>query len=297
MYLNSLAKNLYTSTARFVFELLQNAEDNHYTKAQARGEPPHVLFHVYPHKIVQECNEDGFTEANLTAICDVGRSSKQGAQGYIGEKGIGFKSVFMAAHRVHIQSGELSFYFQHRSGDPGLGMITPVWQVPQEDLGDQFTRISLLLHDGEDVEELARQRNHIRRQFEEIHDTILLFLKSLSKIMVVFHDDENDEQKATKSVTFSINREETARTVVTKRTTQNGHTTEDVRYYHTTKQVVTNLARNRNQTYSESEEASKVYAKSEVTLAFPLTSEHVPLLNDEWVFAFLPIQKMRFKVC
>jgi HSP90 family molecular chaperone len=49
-----------------------------------------------------ECNEDGFTAKNLTVICDVGKSSKLGAQGYIGEKGIGFKSVFMAAYKVHI---------------------------------------------------------------------------------------------------------------------------------------------------------------------------------------------------
>ena len=115
-----LAKNLYTSQARFVFELLQNADDNQYTM----GQDPYVVFRVYPDRIVIDCNEDGFTRQNLTAICDIGKSSKTGSQGYIGEKGIGFKSVFMAAWRVHIQSRSFSFDFVHRKGDSGMGMIT-----------------------------------------------------------------------------------------------------------------------------------------------------------------------------
>lgn len=40
-------------------------------------------------------NERGFSPANVRALCDVGRSTKgKGGLGYIGQKGIGFKSVF-----------------------------------------------------------------------------------------------------------------------------------------------------------------------------------------------------------
>ncbi|KAK7968722.1 hypothetical protein PG988_007795 [Apiospora saccharicola] len=285
----TLAQNLYTSKARFVFELLQNAEDNHYKKARKRGETPWVSFHVYPHMIVQECNEDGFTEANLKAICAVGQSSKHGHQGYVGEKGIGFKSVFMAAYRVHIQSRGLSFSFQHRVSDTGLGMVTPEWQDPQDDLEEQLSRITLLLHDEGDAEELARQRARIRAQFAEIHDTILLFLKKLDQIAVVFHDDE-DEGKVTKRITFTINRKEAGRRVLTKLTSEGDSTSEETKYYHITQQVVNGLAGNENRVYTETEHAS-----SEITLAFPLTMDNIPVLHDEWVFAFLPVQKTRFK--
>ncbi|KAG6368207.1 hypothetical protein INS49_002408 [Diaporthe citri] len=72
----TLAKNLYTSNARFVFELLQNAEDNRYTRAQEQGHAPYVSFQVYNDRIIIEYNEDGFKEENVRAICDVGRSSK-----------------------------------------------------------------------------------------------------------------------------------------------------------------------------------------------------------------------------
>ncbi|KAK8095117.1 uncharacterized protein PG998_014341 [Apiospora kogelbergensis] len=291
-----LAQNLYTSKARFVFELLQNAEDNHYEEARGRGEAPCVSFHVYPHKIVQECNEDGFTEANLKAICAVGKSSKHGPQGYIGEKGIGFKSVFMAAYRVHIQSSGLSFSFEHRPNDTGLGMITPEWQDPQDDLREHLSRITLLLHDDGDADKLARQRAHIREQFAEFHDTILLFLKKLDKIVIVFHDDEEDEAKVTKSITFTINRREADRRVLTKRTSEGDNTTEDFKYYHVTQHLVNHLAENENRVHTETERANRAYVTSEVTLAFPHTSRHVPMLGDEWVFAFLPLQKTRFKI-
>ena len=111
-----LAKNLYNSSARFVFELLQNTDDNSYSKARSLSAVPFVSFHVYHRRIVVECNEDGFTQENLKAICDVGKSSKTGTQGYIGEKGIGFKSVFMVAWKVHIKVGRFLVLFPAQNG-------------------------------------------------------------------------------------------------------------------------------------------------------------------------------------
>ena len=104
---------MYGSDARFVFELLQNADDNRFDLARASGAVPTVSFHIRPNKIIVECNEDGFTLEDLSTICSVGRSTKSTSYGYIGAKGIGLKSVFIAASRVYIQSGEFSFSFKH----------------------------------------------------------------------------------------------------------------------------------------------------------------------------------------
>jgi hypothetical protein len=104
----------------------QNADDNRFTHANTQGESPFISFEVYPDRIVVECNEDGFTARDLSAICTVGESTKSASHGYIGAKGIGFKSVFIAAWKVHIQSGHFSFFFQHKKGDLGLGMVLPV---------------------------------------------------------------------------------------------------------------------------------------------------------------------------
>ncbi|PYH67489.1 uncharacterized protein BO88DRAFT_416453 [Aspergillus vadensis CBS 113365] len=99
-----LAKDVYNSSARFVFELLQNADDNSYSKAKSRSEAPYVSFRVYPRQIVLECNEGGFTPEDLIAICNIGNSSKTSVQVYVGENNIGFKSVFMVAWKVLVHS-------------------------------------------------------------------------------------------------------------------------------------------------------------------------------------------------
>ncbi|KAK2483573.1 hypothetical protein H9L39_05365 [Fusarium oxysporum f. sp. albedinis] len=119
-----LARNIYGSGDRFVFEPLQNAEDNSFRKADGKNDPPFISFQIHPKHIVVECNEDGFTSLDLKAICSVGESTKTAKHGYVGAKGIGFKSVFIAASRVHIQSGNFSFEFRHNRNDPGLGMFT-----------------------------------------------------------------------------------------------------------------------------------------------------------------------------
>lgn len=75
---------------------------------------------MYRNRIIVDCNENSSTLANLRTICDVGKSSKntgQEGQRYIGEKGIGFKSVFMAAWKIHINSGYFPLHFESRPGD------------------------------------------------------------------------------------------------------------------------------------------------------------------------------------
>ncbi len=287
-----LAKNLYTSKARFVFELLQNADDNSYTKAASRGSTPYVSFRVHPRQVVVECNEDGFNRENLTAICSVGKSSKMGAQGYIGEKGIGFKSVFMAAWKVHIQSGPFSFSFRHRPGDSGMGMISPIWEDPGESLDLPLTRITLFLHETGDADELARARQAIQEQFKGLQETFLLFMKNLGRVHVAFHDEKGEQ---TSSATYTIERPRANHAILKRTDVAHGATQEQARRFHVTTHEAANLARNENRTYSEAEEAARAYSKSQVTLAFPLTAASVPITEPQELFVFLPVRPVGFK--
>ncbi|RDL30730.1 Uncharacterized protein BP5553_10075 [Venustampulla echinocandica] len=191
----TLATNLYKSHARFVFELIQNAEDNNYRKATSSGTAPYIKFTVYPNKIVIDSNEDGFTTENVIAICKVGQSTKKrdGAQQYIGEKGIGFKSVFMVASKVHIQSGPFSFFFEHPPGARGMGMVTPVWEPAEVALPGPLTRMTLTLLDKLDYPELLSQ-------FDTLPDTFLLFLNKLGAITI---DKIEFAGKSAESTTFS----------------------------------------------------------------------------------------------
>ena len=258
-----------------MFELLQNADDNHYTKARECKAVPFVSFRVYTSQVVLECNEDGFTRENLVAICNVGKSSKTGAQGYIGEKGIGFKSVFMVAWKAHIQSGDFSFSFQHRREGSGMGMISPVWEDINEKLAGPLTRITLFLHES------GNQRETTLQQFRELQDTILLFMKNLEKIEIIMHDEED---QITSKTIFSMDHEANDRVSLRKIILQNGQTQDHRRYYHVTKHMAERLSKNENRTYSE------------VVLAFPLTHDSIPIIEPQDVFAFLPVRHMGFTV-
>ncbi|KAI1377806.1 hypothetical protein F4677DRAFT_458573 [Hypoxylon crocopeplum] len=287
----TLAKNLYTSKARFVFELLQNADDNKYTRAATSNSVPYVSFHIYPRRIILECNEDGFTNENLSAICSVGKSSKTGAQGYIGEKGIGFKSVFMVASKVDVQSGAFSFSFRHKSGESGMGMITPIWEETDEELQGPLTRFTLHLHDTGDADILEKTRESIKEQFEELPGTILLFMKNLRRIHVAFY---NDLQEETSSTTYSIEHPQANHAVLRNTRLANGTTQEDIKRFHVTTSEATNLAKNENRTYTEAEEVTRAYSKSQITLAFPLSNTFTPIIEPQYVFAFLPVRRVGF---
>lgn len=282
-----MAKNLYTSKARFVFELLQNADDNSYAKAAALGAAPCVSFRVFPHRITMECNEDGFTNENLEAICSVGKSSKTGSQGYIGEKGIGFKSVFMAAWKAHIQSGAFSFSFRHRNGESGMGMISPIWEENQEERDSSLTRLTLHLHDTGDSDALEKTHQIIREQFQELQETILLFMKNLRIIRVAFHGVDGAE---TSSAEYSIQRSEVNHAVLTRAVIGNGNKKQHVKHYHVTVHQATDIPRHENRTYSGQADHT-----SQIVVAFPLSETSVPIIEPQDIFVYLPVRPAGFK--
>ncbi|KAI0385044.1 hypothetical protein F5Y04DRAFT_204258 [Hypomontagnella monticulosa] len=287
----TLAKNLYTSKARFVFELLQNADDNKYTRAVASSSVPYVSFSVYPDRIIVDCNEDGFTDENLTAICSVGKSSKTATRGYIGEKGIGFKSVFMVASKVHIQSGAFSFSFRHKTGESGMGMISPVWEDTSAQLQPPMTQLTLYLHDTGDANTLATIRESIRKQFEELQETFLLFMNNLKQVHVSFY---NEVRQQTSITTYSIDRPRANYAILRRSKIANGTTSEDVKHFHVTTREAMDLAKNDNRIYLQAELTARAYSKSQVTLAFPLSEDSIPIIEPQDLFVFLPVRPVGF---
>jgi hypothetical protein len=227
------------------------------------------------------------------AICSVGQSSKTGAQGYIGEKGIGFKSVFMAAWKVHIQSGAFSFSFTHRNGDSGMGMISPIWEDNAEPLTDgPLTRITLHLHSTMDGDMAAKTRQAIQEQFAELQETVLLFVKNLKITYVKFY---NEERQETSSATYSVTRPHPNYATLSKSKVSRGTTENKTTYFHVTEHEADNLARNENRNYSRDEEARRAYSKSQVVLAFPLSESSTPVIKPQDLFVFLSVRPVDFK--
>src|SRR6266480_3234757 len=118
----SLSNQLYEKSTHFLLELIQNADDNTYNCPT-----PTLSFSYNPGSLRIDCNEVGFTAENVEAICSISRSTKSGKASdgeYIGEKGIGFKSVFKVADVVWISSREFTFKFDRTKF---LGIVTPIW--------------------------------------------------------------------------------------------------------------------------------------------------------------------------
>lgn len=105
-----LAGELYADAAHFLYEILQNADDNAY----APGVEPTIEFVLGSPKgnlreaaeLAVTINEKGFRRCDVVAICQTGGSTKTSA-GFIGKKGLGWKSVFAVTARPEVHSGNM----------------------------------------------------------------------------------------------------------------------------------------------------------------------------------------------
>ena len=111
--LNSLLSvgedGLYSNSLRFIFELIQNVDDCDYKdSADCKLD---MRFDFATDEIILTYNEVGFSPFNVFAITGIAEAAKNvsSEKNQIGEKGIGFKSVFGVANRVWIRSGWFSF--------------------------------------------------------------------------------------------------------------------------------------------------------------------------------------------
>uniref|UniRef100_A0A8C8GLA8 HTH OST-type domain-containing protein n=1 Tax=Oncorhynchus tshawytscha TaxID=74940 RepID=A0A8C8GLA8_ONCTS len=177
--LDRLSTELYSKDTHFVLELIQNADDNSYPTEG--GPVPALAFVVEKDCVTVLNNETGFQEKNIRAICDVGRSTKgKHKYGYIGQKGIGFKSVFKVTDCPEIHSNGFHLCFDKTSGP--MGYILPHWVDDERPLNTHLekrhawtTKICLPLRS-----ECYQTRN----LFHDVHPSLLLFLHRLRSITI-----------------------------------------------------------------------------------------------------------------
>jgi hypothetical protein len=261
--LEQLSKDLYSKETHFVLELIQNADDNDYTE-----EKPYLKFILDSGSILVQNNEVGFNEKNVRAICDVGESTKKEKKirGYIGEKGIGFKSVFRVSDDPSILSNGFSFAFKHRDPKDKLGFVVPHWvnEIP-DSFNPMLTNICLPLR--EEAKEVLSKINDIR-------PTLILFLRMLKVIEI---DDR------IKGITSQVERFD-----------KDGI----VELHHTREKEFWKLVKSMPLKTPEDieEEKRRSVEESEITLGFPLDSELTANTSSEQdAFAFLPIKPYGFK--
>ncbi|KAH9866598.1 hypothetical protein J1614_008290 [Plenodomus biglobosus] len=274
-YTTSISEQLYSSKYRFLYELVQNADDSSYRTAAQRGVAPYLRLDITPDMVIVETNEDGFTRANVEAICATGKSSKKASQydDHIGEKGFGFKSVFSIAEEVHIQSGLWSFGFKHRRGQRGLGMVTPL-DIPPEVLpGDATTRMTLRY-----TSQAKNQYSRLIGAIRDLPHTMIMFLQRIRTIHIAILTSDGQCERSSTSRKYNSSK---SRCTITKS--------------HGNREIWTYLLFSQTKTDLPAEERRKNRTEAKIELAFPIDPlTEQPKVSDmgQHVFAYLPLQRL-----
>lgn len=111
--LNSISTDIYTSDSRFIYELIQNAND-----AADDQQSVQVVIELIDEYLVISHTGQSFTARDLEGLCAVGHGTKKSKKSSIGYKGIGFKSVFSQnCSNVYVQSEQTLFQFNRKKAD------------------------------------------------------------------------------------------------------------------------------------------------------------------------------------
>jgi hypothetical protein len=260
--LEHLSEDLYSQETHFILEIIQNAEDNEYD-AQVT---PYLKFVIDNEKILIQNNEKGFSEPNVRAICDLGRTTKSKKFGYIGEKGIGFKSVFRVSDTPQIFSNGFQFAFKRKDLDDKLSFVVPHWieNVPDY-INTKITNIILPLRD-EVKEELSK--------FNELDPILILFLHKLKNIKIsnTYNNDNSEVLLTKKHGKVEISH------------------LKGKEYY-----LLIRKSLNIRQKFQGEEEKRKGVEETELILAFPVKPDgSAYVVKAQKVFAFLPTRGYGF---
>lgn len=105
--LEALSSDLYTDTKRFIYELLQNADD-----AVEENKKNQISIRLFDNFLVFAHKGKIFSNRDIQGLCGVKYGTKSSDKTKTGYKGIGFKSVFGQSKKVIIFSNKEYFRFE-----------------------------------------------------------------------------------------------------------------------------------------------------------------------------------------
>ena len=157
--------NRYDSSAHFIFEILQNAEDALRRRNSWQGSRE-VLFELTPTSLrVVHCGNP-FTLEDVKGVCGVGETTKDLTD--IGRFGIGFKSVYSITERPEVHSGNENFAID--------SFVFPT-EAPPTKRGAGQTEFVLPLRTGD-----AELRSSVSDSLSTLGARALLFLRQVEEI-------------------------------------------------------------------------------------------------------------------
>lgn len=178
--LDTVSSDIYSESQRFVFELIQNADD------AAKDTNNEIHFDFLPNCLIVSHNGKPFDEKDIISLTGAGASTKRADPTKTGYKGIGFKSVFGKSEQVAIFSDGYQFRFDksvHKSKLPW--QIIPIWTELNE-LNDSIQKSILDNNYAVSTTIEIKKPEELLKELNELlsNGQILLFLRRVSKISV-----------------------------------------------------------------------------------------------------------------
>ncbi len=275
---------------RELFELLQNVDDAYEHLCQLdeskKDKPVEVLIE-YKDNVLRVCNMgEPFSSDAIQRLCQGGVSSK--GKEYIGNKGIGFRSILNWAKEIHLYSGDFSIGFSEKFAQEQFEFIKdnetvkkqlaknpsikfPILRAPkciekkQFNYRESFATIIEII-----VDEKTQQDNFtVKKQIEEFNPNILLFLPNITKVSFVLSYESYSFCK-------TLNKQSDVMITSVRREQEN-----------------TVVSENKFYLFSECCEIKNPFAKekaSRIKLAIAIPMEYSPE-NKYQLYTFFPIRK------
>jgi hypothetical protein len=193
----ALSDDAYPDNAHFIYEIIQNAEDSSYMK-NTKAE---LEFHILDDGILVLSNQNGFSKDDIRSICVMASGGKIAKKDqFIGEKGLGFRSVFKITDTPCISSNGYEFYFDKKQSYEKPFLLKN-YKKSLPDKFKSYENTAIFLPYSIHPDEIAE----LEKDFEtKIKPKLILFLKKLSVIKIIKNNSPliNIEKTSKKNENF-----------------------------------------------------------------------------------------------
>lgn len=173
--LKKLLTELYPDKAHFIYELLQNAEDQDATK---------VEFILLNDRLVFRHNgKNDFTLNDIDSITNIGNSTKIDDPTTIGKFGVGFKAVYAYTNTPEIHSGEFDFKI--------IDMLIPENIGVEKRAQEGVTEFVFPFDNPSKVTAVAVEE--IENTLKALNETAILFLRHIKTIQFILPNQDKGE--------------------------------------------------------------------------------------------------------
>ena len=188
--LDTVSSDIYSESQRFIFELIQNADDAALTGSNE------IHFGFYSHSLIVSHKGNPFGEADINGITNAGKGTKAADTTKTGYKGIGFKSVFGKSNKVTIISDGYNFRFDREQIEKSFNrnkmpwQIIPIWTEAKDFHNSINTNNLNKVFNVSIIIELENPLS-LKNELDELlsNGKILFFLRNITKISISINEN------------------------------------------------------------------------------------------------------------